>query len=250
MTTFTKRRPGAPSGFFAVEAAGLSWLSVPGGVPVAEVLDVTGESITLSGVTTAPPSAVAARAFGQQLARTHDAGATTFGIGPDGWAGDGFIGNAPLTLRPHRSWGEFYAAERVLPYARGAHRDGALNSAGLRLIEALAERLRAGEFDDPAPPARLHGDLWAGNVLFTATSATLIDPAAHGGHRITDLAMLALFGLPHLSQVYEAYAEHSTHLPPNWPDLIGLHQLHPLLVHAVLFGASYGEQAIEVARRC
>jgi fructosamine-3-kinase len=250
MTTFTKRRPGAPRGFFAVEAAGLSWLNVPGGVPVAELLDVTDQSITLSSVTTAPPSAAAARAFGQQLARTHDAGAAAFGIGPDGWAGDGFIGNAPLPLRPHRTWGEFYAAERLLPYARTAAGDGALSARGLALIEALAERLANGEFDDPAPPARIHGDLWAGNVLFAGDSATLIDPAAHGGHRITDLAMLALFGLPHLSQVYEAYAEASTHLPPNWPDLIGLHQLHPLLVHAVLFGASYGEQAIEVARRC
>ncbi len=249
MTDFTKRRPGAPPGFFAVEAAGLAWLSVPGGAPVAEVLDVTEESITLGRVATAAPSAVAARAFGQQLAHTHDAGAAAFGIGPDGWAGDGFIGSAPLSLRPHRSWGEFYAAERVLPYARGAHRVGALNSAGLRLIETLAERLRAGEFDDPAPPARVHGDLWAGNVLFTATSATLIDPAAHGGHRVTDLAMLALFGLPYLSQVYDAYAEHSPLLPPHWRELIGLHQLHPLLVHAVLFGSSYGEQAVEVARR-
>jgi fructosamine-3-kinase len=250
MTTFTKRRPDAPPGFFAVEAAGLGWLSVPGGAPVAEVLDVAEESITLRSVATAAPSAAAARTFGQQLACTHDAGAAAFGIGPDGWTGDGFIGDAPLTLHPHRTWGEFYAAERVVPYARIAHRAGALSSAGLRLIEALAERLRAGEFDDPAPPARIHGDLWAGNVLFTATCAILIDPAAHGGHRITDLAMLALFGLPHLSQVYDAYAEHSTHLSPNWPELIGLHQLHPLLVHAVLFGASYGEQAVEVARRC
>lgn len=250
MTDFTKRRPGAPPGFFAVEAAGLAWLSVPGGAPVAEVLDVTAESITLSSVATVQPSEAAARAFGRQLARTHDAGAAAFGIGPDGWDGDGFIGTAPLSLRPHRSWGEFYAAERVLPYARTAHRTGALSSPGLRIIEAVAERLNAGEFDDPAPPARIHGDLWAGNVLFTATSATLVDPAAQGGHRITDLAMLALFGLPYLSQVYDAYAEHSTLLPPHWPDLSGLHQLHPLLVHAVLFGASYGEQAVEVARRC
>src|SRR6478752_4834379 len=55
----------------------------------------------------------------------------------------------------------------------------------------------AGTFDSAEPASRLHGDLWSGNVLWTAREAVLIDPAAHGGHRETDLAMLALFGAPH-----------------------------------------------------
>ena len=33
----------------------------------------------------------------------------------------------------------------------------------------------------------------------------LIDPAAHGGHRETDLAMLALFGCPHWDFVVGGY---------------------------------------------
>jgi fructosamine-3-kinase len=246
---FTKRRPGAPGGFFAVEAAGLRWLRVDGGAEVAEVIDVTADSITLVRVDEAPPTPQAAAELGRRLACTHDAGAAAFGIGPDGWSGDGFIGNAALSLRPHATWGEFYASERVLPYARTAHATGALGTSGLTAITALADRLGAGEFDDSAPPARIHGDLWAGNVIFTGTSATLIDPATHGGHRITDLAMLALFGLPYLEEVFAGYAEASAHLPHRWRELIGLHQLHPLLVHAVLFGSGYGEQAVRVARR-
>ncbi len=135
---YTKRRPGAPAGFFTVEAAGLRWLAVPGGVPVAPVLAVDTGGITIGRVAT-----------------THDAGAAAFGTGPDGWSGDGYIGDAPLTLRPHATWGAFYAAERVLPYARTAARSGALSRPGLAAVEALAERLANGEFDDHAPPARL-----------------------------------------------------------------------------------------------
>lgn len=249
MEGYTKRRAGAPPGFFEVEAAGLRWLAVPGGVPVVPVLAVDAGGITVGRVVPVRPGAAAAATFGAQLARTHDAGAPAFGAGPDGWSGDGYIGDAPLTLRPHDAWGAFYAAERVLPYALAAARSGALPRPGLATIEALAGRLADGEFDDAAPPARIHGDLWSGNVLFSGTSATVIDPAAHGGHRITDLAMLALFGLPHLAEVFAAYADASSHLRPGWRDLIVLHQLHPLLVHAVLFGGGYGERAVSAASR-
>ncbi|MCB0911381.1 MAG: fructosamine kinase family protein [Propionibacteriaceae bacterium] len=249
MDGYTKRRSGAPAGFFGVEAAGLRWLAVPGGVPVAPVLAVDACSITVGRVVEARPTAAAAARFGAQLATTHDAGAAAFGTGPDGWSGDGYIGDAPLTLRPHDTWGAFYAAERVLPYARTAARSGALSRPGLATIEALAERLADGEFDDAAPPARLHGDLWSGNVLFSGDSATVIDPAAHGGHRITDLAMLALFGLSYLEDVFAAYADASAHLPSGWRDLVPLHQLHPLLVHAVLFGGGYGDRAVAAASR-
>lgn len=249
MDGYTKRRPGAPEGFFEVEAAGLRWLAESGGVPVAPVLAVDTGGITVGRVAITRPSPAAAARFGAQLTVTHDAGAAAFGAGPPGWDSDGYIGDAPLPLRPHDTWGAFYAAERVVPYARDAARSGALSRTGLALIEALAQRLAAGEFDDDAPPARLHGDLWSGNVLFSGESATVIDPAAHGGHRLTDLAMLALFGLPHLTEAFDAYAEASGHLPSGWLDLIPLHQLHPLLVHAVLFGGGYGEAAVAAATR-
>lgn len=247
--TFTKRRPGAPAGFFAAEAAGLRWLAVPAGAPVAEVLGVGADFITVSRVSPCSPSREAAFGFGERLAITHDAGAAAFGVGPDGWDGDGFIGDTPLSLRPHQRWGEFYATARVLPYATAAHRAGNLTDQGMSVIEALAQRLVGGEFDDDAPPARIHGDLWSGNVLFGPGCATLIDPAAHGGHRITDLAMLALFGTPHTEQVFAGYQRASAALPSGWRELIGLHQLHPLLVHAVLFGGDYGSAAVRAASR-
>lgn len=104
----------------------------------------------------------------------------------------------------------------------------------------------------PDPAARLHGDLWAGNVLWSDADdpggAVLIDPSAHGGHAETDLAMLDLFGLSHLDRVLAAYDEVSP-LADGWRDRIALHQLYPLLVHTVLFGGGYGAQAAAAASR-
>ncbi len=99
----------------------------------------------------------------------------------------------------------------------------------------------------PEPPARIHGDLWSGNVLWSGGKGWLIDPAAHGGHRETDLAMLALFGAPYRDEILAAY-DAVTPLAAGWRARVPLHQLHPLLVHACLFGEPYGAQAGAAAR--
>ncbi|MFT4217113.1 MAG: fructosamine kinase family protein [Micropruina sp.] len=242
--TFRKTRPDAPEHFFAAEAAGLRWLTVPDGVAIAGVHAVTRTSLTIDRVAAGTPSPQAAEEFGRRLAVTHDAGASFFGVGPDAGPGVGWIGDASLSLRTAApaSWGAWYAEDRLLFHARRANlADPALD----RVVERLAD----GDFDDDAPPARLHGDLWSGNVLWSPHGVVLIDPAAHGGHRLTDLAMLALFGTPYLARIQASYAEASRWLPDGWPDLIGLHQLHPLLVHAELFGGGYRIQAVKTARR-
>ncbi len=135
---------------------------------------------------------------------------------------------------------------RVLPYLRLARDRGAVTDADAAAVEAVVPRLA--ELVPEEPPARLHGDLWNGNVLWGHDRAWVIDPAAHGGHRESDLAMLALFGLPHLPRVLDAYAEASP-LADGWTDRVALHQLFPLLVHACLFGGGYGARAAEAARR-
>jgi fructosamine-3-kinase len=250
VAAFVKRDPNAPRGFFACEAAGLGWLSaVDGGVPCATVLDHDDESLTLARLKSAPPSREAAQEFGRRLAILHDAGASSFGAGPHGWNGPGFFGPMsrplPMSLTPHDAWGVFYADERLRPMAeRAASR---LSAEGQDLLAAVTSRCRAGHFDDEDAPARLHGDLWSGNVMWTSEGVVLIDPAAHGGHRETDLAMLALFGCPHLDAVLEGY-QCTRQLRAGWRERTGLHQLYPLLVHVVLFGGGYTRQ-LEVAAR-
>ena len=250
-----KRRPGAPPGFFGVEAAGLRWLAeADGGVPVPEPVGVGADEIVLPRYRRAEPTVAAAEDLGRRLARTHRAGAPWFGCPPERWTGDGFIGDLEL---PHRhtddgaTWGACYAQLRLLPYLRAARDAGTLDGAGVAVLEGVCARLEDGDQALAGPaeaPARIHGDLWSGNVLWTPDGAVLIDPAAHGGHRETDLGMLALFGLPQLDRVVAAYHE-AWPLADGWRERIPLHQLHPLLVHAVLFGGGYGAQAVAAARR-
>jgi fructosamine-3-kinase len=262
--TFSKRDPAAPAGFFQAEAAGLRWLAaaaVAGGVPVAEPLAVAQQAITLGRLHQVPPTPQAAEQFGRRLALTHRSGGRRHGCPPDGWTGPGFIGPLPMTYRPEadaadpaadpaQGWGAFFADLRIAPYTRAARDAGALDAAGAAVLDRICARLADGdgELVGPAEPvARLHGDLWSGNVLWTADGVRLIDPAAHGGHRESDLAMLALFGLPLLDRVLACYQQEWP-LAAGWQSRLRVHQLFPLLVHAVLFGAGYAAEAVRAAR--
>jgi fructosamine-3-kinase len=143
-------------------------------------------------------------------------------------------------------WGSFYANERLAPMADLAATR--LDSTARDAVDAVIARCDAGDFDDGDPPARLHGDLWSGNVMWTSAGAVLIDPAAHGGHRETDLAMLALFGCPHFGAVIEGY-QGQRPLRDGWRGRVGLHQIYPLLAHVVLFGGGYAGQTLAAATR-
>jgi fructosamine-3-kinase len=250
--SFRKQRRDAPDGYFACEAAGLRWLSVPDGPRVVGVLDVSPTVLELQRLEPAPATPTAARAFGAALARLHDAGAPAFGAPPHGWHGDGFFGPLdeplPLPAGDHDRWGEFYADLRLDQVRDLLAARGRLDRSLAADLARATAAVRDGHWDDAEPPARLHGDLWSGNVMWTPDGAVLIDPAAHGGHRMTDLAMLELFGLPHLGEVLAGYR--TVHdLPDRWDDVVGLHQLYPLGMHAVLFGGGYVGQFARLAAR-
>ena len=250
-TVFAKVAATGLAGLFGAEARGLRWLGEAGAVPVPEVVGCDDATLIVSWVAAGQPDAAAAERFGRDLARMHRAGAPAFGAP---WPG--FIASISLpnggpvpSAVPHDdlpSWPDWYTEFRVLPYLRMAVDAGTLSTADAGLVESAAARA-GGVAGPPEPPSRIHGDCWSGNVLWSGRAGWLIDPAAHGGHRETDLAMLALFGAPHLSRILAAYQEEAP-LAAGWRRRVPLHQLHPLLVHVCLFGAAYRDAVLDAAR--
>ena len=281
----TIRKTDSRRGRIAYEVAGLAWLAEASdpGAAVVPVLDHGATWLEEPRVISVSPSAQDVEAFGRALAYTHAAGATHLGAAPDGYVGDGWMGEAHLVLperpsarseasdanradcaeatpasSPRESWGAFYARERIAPYL-----DARVFTASERyLIERLCERLDSGDLDHGQPrlvadaiarredvgAARTHGDLWNGNVMWTPGGAVLIDPAAQGGHAEEDLAALAVFGCPHYERILAAYDEASP-LEDGWCERIALHQAHIIMIHCAVFGRTYVPDAVAIARR-
>jgi fructosamine-3-kinase len=238
---------GGAAGAFAAEANGLRWLAQAGAVPVPAVLGADEGTLVIELLPPGEPTPGAAREFGAALALMHAAGAPGLGAPWPGYIASLPLDNAPPEETGEASWGSWYAERRLAPYLTRARDGGALSAAEARPVEAVIERI--GQLaGPPEPPSRIHGDLWSGNVLWPGGRGALIDPAAHGGHRETDLAMLALFGAPDLGQILRGYTE-TVPLADGWRSRVPLHQLHPLLVHACLFGPAYAPQAAAAARQ-
>ena len=241
--THVKERTSAPEGFFETEAAGLRWLgeaTASGGADLVEVLDVDSRSLTLAHVESASPNAEAAHAFGKALAATHAAGAPGFGALPPG-AGHYYFGplDTPISLPTdvYNDFGTFYSRARLHPLAERVDLPGRET----RLLDDLCRALENGaaEFGRSAvTPARVHGDLWSGNVMWSPNGVVLIDPAACGHHPLADLAMLMMFGAPHVEEIVAGY-EAARPLRSGWRQEIPLHQLFGYLVHLDLFGGAY-----------
>ncbi|MFD6163303.1 fructosamine kinase family protein [Nocardia sp. NPDC060256] len=204
-----------------------------------EVLAAGDHMIVLPWLDDIGPTPATAERFGRELAALHANSPEAFGAPWQGWIAELPLDNT-LSTGP---WSQWYAERRLAPYLPRAAPH--LGEDGTRLLEKVIDRIDSLS-GPPEPPARIHGDLWSGNILWTSDRAVLIDPAAHAGHRETDLAMLALFGAPHLDRIRAAYNE--THpLAENWRTRVPLHQLHHLLVHVVLYGASYRSQTLSAA---
>jgi fructosamine-3-kinase len=267
---FVKTRADAAPGEYTAEAAGLAWLAAPGAVRTPRVLDVDERYLALEWIAPWPSGALdaaGAEELGRGLAATHAAGAPCFGLAAgSGAAGEGGgagaagqstpgeggatparFGSLSLPNDPTPDWPSFYAERRLLPLLALARERGALRASAIAAVETVCERLP--QLAGPAePPARLHGDLWSGNVMLDAGGRPwLIDPSAYGGHREVDLAMLRLFGAP-CERVFDAYEELAP-LAEGWRERVQLYQLLPLLVHALLFGGSYGGAAERAVRR-
>jgi fructosamine-3-kinase len=216
----------------ADEAGGLRRIAgVAGAPPVPEIVLAEGDLLVTTAVDQMARTPRHDESLGRMLATLHSA------PGRDWGGGSSWIGACRVDPSSWPDGAGFYGA-RLQELAARCGLDDDVQRVVARLPELLP----------PGGPALVHGDLWWGNVLFgTDGRSWLIDPSVHGGHPEEDLAMLALFG-PVPDVLIAAYGEVSPPAP-GWRERVGLFQLYPLLVHAVLFGGGYRSQAVAVARR-
>jgi fructosamine-3-kinase len=244
---FVKTNARAEPRLFQCEAHGLEWLRAADAIRVPQVLAVNGLArnetpfLVLERIASASPARDFDEQLGRRLAHLHRAGGTRFGFDEAN-----FIADLPQDNTACDTWAEFYIARRLRPQLRLAIDSGRAPAHWSRDFDRLFARMPE-LTGPPEPPARLHGDLWSGNVIADEQGAPcLIDPAVYGGHREVDLAMLRLFGGPG-ARCFAAYDE-SWPLAPGHADRVRLHQLYPLLVHVNLFGGGY-VQSVESALR-
>ena len=243
-TVFAKTHADPPGHFFDTEARGLAWLSEANAIPVPVVLGASDEPplLVLEWIDEASTLPRDDAAFGTGLAQLHHAGAPCFGRTDRRTTGSRGLPNEPCD-----TWAEFYETQRLLPLIRLAHDSQIYDDRRLAVFTAVASRLDV-VGGAPEPPARLHGDLWAGNrIVDRFGTSWLIDPACHGGHREFDLAMMQLFG-GFDDIIFRTY-DQITPLADGWFDRLALHQLAPLLVHAIKFGGGYVGAALAAAQK-
>ncbi|MBX3156241.1 MAG: fructosamine kinase family protein [Deltaproteobacteria bacterium] len=233
-TLFVKTHADPPPGMFAAEADGLAWLAagplrVPRAIAAGERF-LALEWLDLGG--RRPDDAD----LGRRLAELHRLGAPAFGH-----TRDNYLATIPQPAIAADDGAAFWIDHRVAPVCELARRAGRMPDVRGRL-ETL--RARPDRFGPPEPPARLHGDLWWGNVGTVAGAPVVFDPAVYGGHREVDLAMLALFGT--VSERLAAAYDEVWPLAAGWRARTSLWQLYPLAVHAALFGGTYGGQVARI----
>jgi fructosamine-3-kinase len=235
---FVKTNARAAASMFPTEALGLSWLAEARVLRIPEVLAVSGGEpgapafLVLEWLEPGAPARSFDEVLGQGLAALHAFGAPGFGLDHDN-----FIGRLAQRNTAHPTRVEFYRSERLERELQRAADHGLACARMREGFRRLFARLEA-MVGPPEPPARLHGDLWGGNLHVAPDgSPCLIDPAVYGGHREVDLAMMRLFG-GFSECTFDAYAE-AAPLAPGHEERVALYQLYPLMVHVNLFGGSY-----------
>lgn len=246
---FIKAHARAPRGMFEAEARGLAWLRAGAGeqlrVPEVLLLDPAGHDarfLVLPWLDVVPRTPAHDEQVGRGLAAMHRSGLElAWGLDHDN-----FIGTLPQRNGSGRaSWPALWREARLEPRVRSLRDRELLEHRDVQHFDRLFTLLD--ELVGEHEPARLHGDLWHGNLLFDRQGPLVIDPAVYVGVREVDLAMWALFSQPR-PRMLAAYEE-AWPLAHGWRERVELYQLYPLLVHVELFGNGYLTPLRQALRR-
>ncbi len=132
------------------------------------------------------------------------------------------------------SWVAFFRDRRLDYFAGKAHEEGLLAPPLAERLDALAADLDSLLPDDP-PPALLHGDVWANNLLAADGEVrALLDPACYFGHAEVELAYVD-FGGSFGDAFFETYDDERGIEAGFWDERCAVYQTVPLLEHLLYF---------------
>lgn len=201
-------------------------LAIPEVIAVGRDADM--QWIVLEYVESVPASAPVWAELARGLAELHRSPATYFGLEKSN-----FIGELVQQNEPGADWESFFIRCRLMPLVSMA--SGYFSEEDNFRWERLYETL--GTYGFTRKPALVHGDLWYGNVMFSASGPVLIDPAVYFGVPEMDIGMSRLFG-GFDAAFYRAWLEEAKP-HAGWQERTELCSLYPLLVHLNLFGSGY-----------
>lgn len=226
-------QPQTPASFYSHEVAGLRALSQAVNVPeVFGTGNIAGDAyLLLEFLATGHGSQYD---LGQAVARVHRVTAPQFGFDQDN-----LVAKLPKNNHWQSDWTTFYLQQRLDPLVQRAQQHGLWNDQRAAGYARVRQHIVAENRGRQIIPSLLHGDLWAGNYLFTADGTpTLIDPDTLYGDREFDLAMTTIFG-GFTQDFYKGY--NATYpLTAGYAQRLPHYQLYYLLAHLNLFGETYG----------
>lgn len=146
------------------------------------------------------------------------------------------------------SWADFYVKQRLMPERDAAVAAGRWNDFREQHFQQMVAAFQDCYAQRQVEPSLLHGDLWAGNYMFTSDGTpTLIDPDALYGDREYDLAMTTIFA-GFEPDFYRAYNDVYP-LDPGYQDRLPWYQFYYLCMHLILFGEMYGGSVDNILER-
>lgn len=244
---FLKWNASAPADLFLKEAAGLDemrladnpFLVIPNVIWAKETDHLPG-LILMEYLLPAAKTLGFDERLGRGIAFLHRKTAPQFGFRHPNYCGTTIQDNTWTG-----NWSEFFGERRIWALVQQIKSTRGMAAAELKIYEKLVTKI-SGLLNHKTVPSLIHGDLWSGNYMFTSGGPALIDPACYYADREMELGMMQLFG-GFSPEVWNAYQEEFP-LPEGWQRRVQLYQLYHVLNHQLLFGGSYGWQALEIAR--
>ena len=236
---FLKVNEHMPAAFFEKEQTGLLELSHCARVP--RVVALGNRHLVLEWIEAGSWANKGWQDLAEQLANLHSQRAQVFGFLEDNYCGEN-----PQFNPKNEDGFDFFAQQRLMVQARWAREKDLLTTQEVNQVSALGQNLK--NWIPEQEPARIHGDLWSGNILVNQQQqAFLVDPACYWGWPEADIAMSHLFG-----GFGDAFYQHyQTLFPfePGFSERVPLYNLYHLLNHLNLFGGSYHSSVMAVLKR-